>query len=269
MSNAPIGIFDSGLGGLSVWKQVIRQMPGESVIYYADSGNCPYGPRPEEEVIALSELIVQFLIQKNCKLIIIACNTATAAAVSYLRKKYDIPFVGIEPAIKPASLATTTGQVGVLATKGTFKGKHYLETSKRHAWYVDVHVQVGDGLVEIVEKGHTESNEARLLLENYLVPMMDKNVDQLVLGCTHYPFLIPMIKEVVGDKMKVIDPSPAVAKQTKTLLEEKELLSTSEKPTLYSFYTTGIISMLQRMVKNITDTREFNRCNFWKIGEEE
>ena len=262
MNNAPIGIFDSGLGGLSVWKQVVRLLPDESIIYYADSGNCPYGYRSEEEVTQLSEQIVQFLIKKNCKLIIIACNTATAAAVSYLRKKYDIPFVGIEPALKPASLATTTGQIGVLATKGTFRGKHYLETRKRHAWYVDVHVQVGDGLVEIVEKGHIETHEARLLLENYLGPMLEKNVDQLVLGCTHYPFLIPLIKEIVDGRMKIIDPSPAVAKQAKVILEEQNLLASSENNSTFSFYTTGILAMLQRMVKRITDTREFNRGNF-------
>ncbi|MEZ4850435.1 MAG: glutamate racemase [Bacteroidia bacterium] len=268
MNEAPIGIFDSGLGGLSVWKEAVRLLPGESIVYYADSGNCPYGPRPEEEIIHLSEEIVKFLLKKNCKLIVIACNTATAAAVSYLREKYEVPFVGIEPALKPASLATTSGHIGVLATKGTFKGKHYLETRKRHAWYVDVHIQVGDGLVEIVENGHFDSQEAYLLLENYLKPMLDKKVDQLVLGCTHYPFLIPQIKEIVGDRMKIIDPAPAVARQIQALLEEKELFASENQAGIYEFYTTGILAMLQRMVKMITDTREFNRSNFWKIGEE-
>lgn len=251
MKNNPIGIFDSGVGGLTVWKEVQKLLPHEDIIYLADSKNCPYGSKSHNKIISLSVDNVDFLINKNCKLIIVACNTATAAAIETLRKNYSIPFIGMEPAIKPAALNTNTGKIGVLATKGTFEGRLFKETSKKYTERVHKVIQIGDGLVELVENGETNSSKAELLLKKYLDPMISAGVDQIVLGCTHYPFFLPVLNKIIPNTIQIINPAPAIAEQTKTILKEKKLDSNKSIPE-YQFYSSGEKKVFQQLLKDIS-----------------
>lgn len=251
-SSLPIGVFDSGVGGLSVWRELAKLMPSEAIIYVADSANCPYGNKSQQEIITLSDRIASFLVEQGCKLIVVACNTATAGAIDYLRSKYTIPLVGMEPAVKPAALRSKTGVVGILATAGTFKGRLFNETKERFASDVKVIEQVGEGLVDAVENGTTDSAETKQLLQTYIQPMLAANVDHLVLGCTHYPFLIPQIKEITKDSVTILDPAPAIAKHTKHLLEESGLDNKSRNSTpLYTFHSTGDTTTLKRMLAEL------------------
>lgn len=247
----PIGVFDSGVGGLSVWRELVKILPNEDIIYVADSANCPYGNKSEDEITSLSRRIVSFLLQKKCKLVVVACNTATAAAIDYLRTNFEIPFVGMEPAVKPAALNSSTGVVGILATAGTFKGRLFNETKGRFASSVNVIERIGDGLVDAVESGITDSEGVRQLLRTYIQPMLDANVDHLVLGCTHYPFLIPQIKEITQDRVTIIDPAPSVARQADHLLCENGIKNRDKKEPSYSFYTTGNATTLRRMLEGL------------------
>ncbi|HPD94300.1 MAG TPA: glutamate racemase [Tenuifilaceae bacterium] len=243
----PIGIFDSGAGGLSVLKELVKLLPKESFIYFADSANCPYGQKNQSEIIKLANAIVQFLIGNNVKLIVVACNTATAAAIDFLRERYSIPFIGMEPAIKPASLNTKTKSIGVLATAGTFKGRLYAETSKKYASNIKICYKVGEGLVELVENGHPDSPEAVKLLHKYVDPMLACKIDHLVLGCTHYPFLINAIKQIAPPNLTIIDPAPAVAKQTKKILEERGLIN-KNIPASINFYSSGKTDVIKNII---------------------
>ncbi len=252
LSTYPIGFFDSGVGGLSVWREVVKLLPAEHTVYYADSAYCPYGTKSSDEIIARSRHIMDFLLgQLQCKLIVVACNTATAAAIDYLRETYPVPFVGMEPAVKPAALHSQTGVVGVLATQGTFKGRLYHETSERFAANTQIIEQPGDGLVELVESGQAESDEAMILLKKYIEPMLVAGIDHLVLGCTHYPFLIPTIKKITGDHVTILDPAPAVAQRVKYLLEQHDLLNTSGEEARHEFFSSGDLQVLKRMVAQI------------------
>lgn len=250
MNEKAIGVFDSGLGGLSIWRELIKTLPNESVVYYADSANCPYGPKSKDEIIVLSTQIVDFLLSLNVKLIIVACNTATAAAIDYLRENYDIPFIGIEPAIKPAALNSKSKSVAVLATEGTFNGRLFQETQAKFAKDTKVHVIVGKGLVEIVENDQVESEESYKIIEELLSPLQTENIDHLVLGCTHYPFLEPQIKKILLGKVEIINPAEAVVRQTKSILISQNLLATRNKPE-YSFYSSGDNRSLEGFVKKI------------------
>ncbi|MDR2358410.1 MAG: glutamate racemase [Prevotellaceae bacterium] len=248
-SEAPIGLFDSGVGGLSVWREVVKLLPDEHTVYYADSAYCPYGQRLPDEIIERSDRIMDFLIgQQQCKLIVVACNTATAAAIAHLRAAYPLPFVGMEPAVKPAALHSVTGVVGVLATQGTFKGRLYHETLERFAGHVQIIEQPGDGLVELVENGATGGEEAQALLEKYIRPMLHARIDHLVLGCTHYPFLIPAIRKITGDGVTILDPAPAVAQRVKFLLSQDNLLNISGGEARHEFFSSGDIKTLQRLL---------------------
>lgn len=252
MSKASIGIFDSGVGGLSVWKEIIKVLPNESTIYYADSDNCPYGTQSQKEIIALSERIVKFFIAKDVKLIVVACNTATAAAIDYLRANYSLPFVGMEPAVKPAALKTKTGIVGVLATEGTFHGRLFNETSEKWASNVKVEVQVGKGFVELVEHGLNQTEEAQDIVNKVVQPLLDKGIDQLVLACTHYPFLKDHItKTINGKAIDIINPAPAVAQQTINLLERNGILGKKNNSVEYQFYSSGDTLILNQMLEQI------------------
>ncbi|MFP4549074.1 MAG: glutamate racemase, partial [Fidelibacterota bacterium] len=217
-SNCPIGIFDSGLGGISVVKEVARLLPAESIIYFGDSANCPYGEKSIDEVIWLSEKITEFLIARNCKLIITACNTVTGLTIRHLREKYDRPFIGIEPAVKPAAQASKTGHIGVLATRNTFQSDHFINTRSQHASHVKVHEQPGIGLVEAVEKNLIDADSTKKLLEKYLNPMIGESIDSLVLGCTHYPFLEKKIRGMLPDRVKIYNPAPAIAERAQHVL---------------------------------------------------
>ncbi|MGE0089569.1 MAG: glutamate racemase [Bacteroidales bacterium] len=251
MNNNPIGIFDSGVGGLSVWKELIVTLPDEDIIYFADTANCPYGPKPQEKIIEIVDRIVKFLISKDVKLIVVACNTATAASIDYLRSNYNIPFIGMEPAVKPAALNSKTKSIAVLATEGTFNGKLYLETSKRFASDVDLHIKVGDKLVDIVENDKINLPKTQTHLKELMEPLIQKNIDHLVLGCTHYPFLSDILKKILPTNVTIIDPAPAVVKQTYNVLKEKDMLATrSVKPT-YQFFTSGNDKILNRFISTI------------------
>lgn len=251
--NNPIGIFDSGIGGVSVWQEIVSLLPGESTVYFADSANCPYGSRPQHEIVSLSEKNTEFLLSKNCKIIVVACNTATAGAIEFLRSKYPfIPFIGMEPAVKPAVSHSKTKNIGVLATEATLNGKLFKETSQKYAGDVQIHMKAGKGLVELVESGRADSDEAENLLRQYIEPMMEQHIDQLVLGCTHYPFLIKRIQKITGNKTTIINPAFAVAKHVKEILAKSSLLSNSNQSPYHYFYTNGKPVILKKMLDTLS-----------------
>lgn len=245
--NSPIGIFDSGLGGLSICKEIIQLLPNESTIYLADSKNAPYGEKTKEDIINFSIKNTELLLSLGCKIIVVACNTATTNAISVLREKFNVPFIGIEPAIKPAALTTQTGKVGVLATKGTLSSDLFLSTSSQ---FTDVEIieTQGKDLVRLIEAG--KLNETKPLLKKYLLPMIEKGADNIVLGCSHYPFLIPLIKEIIPKNVNVIDSGEAVAKQTKNKLIEHNLLSANSNGN-HEFYTNLNAELLTDFLKQI------------------
>ncbi|MFZ0597343.1 MAG: glutamate racemase, partial [Flavobacterium sp.] len=219
-NNNPIGVFDSGIGGTSIWSAIHELLPNEKTIYLADSKNAPYGQRSKEEIVALSKKNVDFLLEMNCKLIVVACNTATTNAILELRADYDIPFIGIEPAIKPAANNSKTQVIGILATKGTLNSELFNKTAEMFQ-NTTIIEQVGHGLVQLIEDGNLNSPEMTQLLESYLQPMIDANIDYLVLGCSHYPYLIPQIKKILPEHIQIIDSGEAVARQTQNVLREK------------------------------------------------
>ncbi|MBT3241606.1 MAG: glutamate racemase [Bacteroidetes bacterium] len=245
---APIGVFDSGIGGLSVWHEVRALLPHEPVIYMADSDHAPYGRHKPEEIIQYSEEISRFLLSQGAKIIVIACNTATGIAIEHLRRIFNVPFVGMEPAIKPAAEKSLTGQIGVLATAQTFEAEHFRRTKSRLAKDVEINIAIGDGLVELVEQGKAISEEARSLLHSYLDPMVSEGIDQLVLGCTHYPFLIPVIREIVPREITIHNPSPAVAKQVQRILIQSNGLHPEQDQAQYTFHSSGSREVLDNMV---------------------
>jgi len=244
----PIGIFDSGVGGTSIWKEVAKMLPNESTIYLADSTNAPYGEKSKEEILRLSIKNTEYLLHQGCKIILVACNTATTNAIDYLRYHYKVPFIGIEPAIKPAALHTKTKKIGVLATKGTLSSSLFHNTSKLFAEGINVLEQEGKGLVELIEAGKIQSEEMRTLLQGFLQPMLDQNIDCLVLGCTHYPYLIPVLRDILPEHINIIDSGEAVARQTKAVLEQNKLLSDVQGDPEYVFYTNSEVSVLKELI---------------------
>src|SRR5512141_1486612 len=243
MSNSPtspIGVFDSGVGGISVLRAIRAQMPEESVIYFGDQGHIPYGSRPMEQIRDFSEAITKFLLERDAKIIVVACNTASAAALKYLRDNFpEVSFVGMEPAVKPAAERTQTGKVGVLATPATFQGALYASVVERFANGVELFQNTCPGLVQEIEKGNLKGEETRRILEAALLPMLEQNIDTVVLGCTHYPFVIPLIEQIVEKNVRVIDPAPAVAKQVRRVLDAKGLKKESQSPGDVLFYSSG------------------------------
>ncbi|NNC50257.1 MAG: glutamate racemase [Flaviramulus sp.] len=250
MSKQPIGVFDSGLGGTSIWKEIHSLIPNEDYIYLADSANAPYGPKGKDAIIALSIKNTEFLLKKECKLIVVACNTATTNAIDYLRNTYNVPFIGIEPAIKPAALQTKTNAIGILATKGTLSSELFSKTSNLFTSNINVIEQVGNGIVELIESGKLQSDEMVSLLKIYLKPMIDANIDYLVLGCTHYPYLIPLLIDLLPKHVKIIDSGEAVARQTKAVLEKNNLLNTILKKPKNEFYTNGNPEIMESLLEN-------------------
>ncbi len=224
--NGPIGIFDSGVGGTSIWKEVHQMLPDERTIYLADSKNAPYGEKPKEAILQLCIKNTEFLLEQGSKIIVVACNTATTNAIDYLRSIYKVPFIGIEPAIKPAALHTKTKRIGVLATKGTLSSQLFHNTSKLHAQGIQIVEQEGTGLVELIEAGKLESEEMGDLLYDYVKPMLKADIDCLVLGCTHYPYLIPILRRLLPETVQIIDSGEAVARQTKAILLKNKLQNT-------------------------------------------
>ena len=244
MDDRHIGIFDSGIGGTSIWGEIQELLPYESCIYLADSKNAPYGEKSEERILELSIKNTEYLLSQGCKLIVVACNTATTNAIDYLRNNYSVPFIGIEPAIKPAAINSKSKIVGVLATKGTLSSSLFHSTSKNHAAGITVLEQRGTGLVEMIENGNLESDQLYQLLEQYIMPMLDKGMDYLVLGCTHYPYLIPMLKKMLPEHVTIIDSGQAVARQTKMVLDKYDLLTSKVELGEHQFYTNGDVNVL-------------------------
>lgn len=245
----PIGFFDSGVGGTSIWKEVVQLLPYENTIYLADSKNGPYGEKSPEKILEFSIKNTEFLLNKNTKIIIVACNTATTNAISILRERYDIPFIGIEPAIKPAELVTKTKKIGLLATKGTLDSELFEKTYSTIDRSIKVIEQVGEGLVHLIEDGKTNSKEMHQLLCKYLNPMMKENIDALVLGCSHYPYLMPQIKKILGNSVQIIDSGSAVAKQTKRVLNSHKILQNNvKKKIVHQFYSNKNIETLTNLL---------------------
>jgi glutamate racemase len=247
-----IGVFDSGVGGLSVWQEIAHQLPHENTLYVADQAHVPYGSRSLTEVQGFAEVITRFLIDRGTKIIVIACNTASAAALHHLRPAFaQFPFVGMEPAVKPAIERTHKGVVGVIATQATFQGELFASLLDRYAVNVKVLTQVCPGLVEAVEAGALETPATYALLRTCLAPLIEAGVDQLVLGCTHYPFLRPAIEHLVGNRIAVIDPAPAVARQTGRVLARRGIEANRDSVGYHRFYTTGNVASLKEMIKRL------------------
>jgi glutamate racemase len=246
-NNHPIGLFDSGIGGTSIWREIHNLLPNEDTIYLADSKNAPYGQKSKEEIISLSCKNTELLLEMNSKIIVVACNTATTNAIAELRAKYDVPFIGIEPAIKPAAIHSATQKIGILATKGTLSSELF---NKAVEIYRDTEIveQIGHGLVELIEDGKIDSQEMDRLLREYLYPMIEANIDYLVLGCSHYPYLIPQIHKIIPRKIRIIDSGEAVARQTHHILKERTGFTNAENGRA-SFYTNANPKVLAGILK--------------------
>ncbi|NPV84483.1 MAG: glutamate racemase [Anaerolineae bacterium] len=248
----PVGIFDSGVGGLSVLRAIRRLIPAQPLVYVADQAHVPYGTREPEEVRIFSEAITRYLLGEGARIIVVACNTASAAALAYLRQTFpQVPFVGMEPAVKPAAIQTRSGKVGVLATPSTLQGALYASVVRRFARGVLIYQDTCPGLVQQIENGNLGGAETRSILENALCPMLKKGVDVIVLGCTHYPFVIPLIAEIVGEDVAIIDPAPAVARQTQRLLEERGWLADGRPLGSVRILTTGDSLALQGLLPRL------------------
>jgi glutamate racemase len=252
INRAPIAIFDSGVGGLSVMRAIRQDYPPEDLLYLADQAHVPYGPRPLEEVRSFSEDITRYLLGEGAKMIVVACNTASAAALKYLRQKFpEVPFVGMEPAVKPAAARTQTGVVGVLATPATFQGALYASVIERFANGVTVLQDTCPGLVGQIEAGQLEDPETRAILEQALYPMLDQGIDTVVLGCTHYPFVIPIIQDILGPDVRVIDPAPAIARQVGRLLAQRKLHAPQGSMGKVRILTTGDPIRLEELINEL------------------
>jgi glutamate racemase len=236
----PVGVFDSGVGGLSVLRAIRQELPSEDLIYAGDSGFAPYGDQSHDFVQSRATAITEFLIREGSKAVVVACNTATGIAVDLLRSQFpDIPIVAIEPAVKPAAAKTKSGVVGVLATTGTLASPNVTRLLNKYGVDVEILTQAGTGLVERVEQGDLSSDRTRALVEKYVRPLLDKGADVLVLGCTHYPFLTPAIRDVAGPGVEVMDPATAVARELRRRLEKSGLLSQHRSSGAERFLTTG------------------------------
>lgn len=246
----PIGIFDSGVGGTSIWKEIHQLLPLEKTIYLSDSKNAPYGIKTQEEIIRLSVKNSEKLLAMNCKIIVVACNTATTNAIKILRSTYNAPFIGIEPAIKPAALKSSNKAIGILATRGTLTSELFTQTSEIYTKDINVIEVEGNGLVELIESGKKDSEETKKLLEDLLKPMLKARIDYLVLGCSHYPYLIPLLKEILPDDVEIIDSGEAVARQTKAILNNNGLLNTDENSiNIPEFYTNVNPKVLSEIIQ--------------------
>jgi len=249
----PIGVFDSGVGGLSVLRAIRQQMPKQPVIYLADQAHVPYGQRSLEQVRAFSEEITRFLLSHGARLVVVACNAASAAALHHLRRVFpQVSFVGMEPAVKPAAEQTRTGVVGVLATPATFQGELYASVVERFAQGVRLLQDTCPGLVKQIEDGQLDTPATRAILERALLPMLAEKIDTVVLGCTHYPFVIPLIQEIAGPGVRVIDPAPSVARQANRLLQANGWQAGSQDVLGWaSFYTSAEPSALQNLLPDL------------------
>jgi glutamate racemase len=267
---APIGVFDSGVGGLSVLREIRRELPAENLIYVADSGYAPYGDRPEAYVRDRALAVMEFLRSKGAKAVVVACNTATGIAVDALRARYDVPIVAIEPAVKPAVARTRSGVVGVLATTQTLAGQKFAKLVSTHSGGAEVLTQACPGLVEQVEAAAMTSESTRLLVEQYLRPMLDRGADTIVLGCTHYPFVSDVIREVAGPTVTIVDSAAPVARELRRRLQATGLLAADTQRGAETFWTTGSLDHARAVIGQLwggdTDVRVVSRTS---DGEEQ
>lgn len=265
---APIGIFDSGVGGLSVLKAIRTQLSCHPVVYLADQAHVPYGARTKDEVRDFAHEITRFLLEQGARLIIVACNAASAAALYNLRAAFPgVPFVGMEPAVKPAASSTHSGVIGVLATSVTFQGELYAAVVERFAKGVTILQDTCPGLVGQIESGDLDSPKTRDILQRALQPMMDRGVDTVVMGCTHYPFIIPLVRQIVGPRVDVIDPAPAVARQAGRLLDASGLRATCEQAGQVRFYTTGDPGHFREMLPRLLGDAHDVQPARWESGK--
>lgn len=241
MNNNPIGVFDSGMGGLSVRAEIARRLPGESLVYFGDGKNCPYGKRSKEEITRFAEEAMDFLVAGGVKMIVVACNAATGAAIDHLRAKYAVPLIGMEPAVKPAALATESGVIGVLATAAAFKGELFRATAAKYRDRgVRIIETVGEGFVEVVENDLEDTPEAFETVNRAIEPMLDAGADHIVLGCTHYPFLWRQIERAIGNRrVRIVDSAPAIAKRIENLLDENGLRAAPGHRPVHGFHTAA------------------------------
>jgi glutamate racemase len=249
MNNKPIGVYDSGFGGLSVWRELYRALPCESLVYLGDGKNCPYGSKSQEQILQYACESVEKLLARGCKMIVVACNTATAVAIKHLRETYpDVPFVGLEPAVKPACLTTKSGVVGVIATERSLQGEKFLSTLARYGEGVEVIKSVGRGFVEAVEADAESEESTKSLVRDIVEPIIEAGADVIVLGCTHYPFLRGVIDKVIGDRaVRVIDSGEAVEKRVESLLDEYAIRASEDNVAQYEFMTFADATYSERL----------------------
>lgn len=269
----PIGLFDSGLGGLSVMREVRALLPAEDLLYFADSAYCPYGSRSETEIRRRALRIAAFFRRQGAKMLVVACNTASVAALERLRARYpDWPIVGMEPAVKPAVAATRNGRIGVLATTVTLHGERFAALLQRYAQGISVYSLPGQGLVERVEAGQVDTPETAAYLRELLSPLQIAQVDTLVLGSTHYPFLRPLIAEVMGPEVTIVDSGAAVARQVRRVLEEQDLLTPRQGTGQESFYTSGdtalVCAVLNRLWGRPASLQHYGRAGRQRINRD-
>jgi glutamate racemase len=260
-NDCPIGIFDSGVGGTSIWKEIHNLLPMEHTIYLADSDNAPYGDKPKEEIIRLSRKNTEKLLDMGAKIIVVACNTATTNAIQILRSSYNLPFIGIEPAIKPAALQTKSRCIGILATKGTLSSSLFARTTDLYSKDTKLVEVVGKGLVQEIEKGNKSSSKVEKMLVDLLAPMIEAGIDYLVLGCSHYPYLIPILKKNLPKNVTIIDSGMAVAKQTKIVLQSLNLLTTSQQASP-QFFTNGNPQILRNLILDTSKDLQVSYLKF-------
>jgi len=247
-AHLPIGVFDSGIGGLSVLRHIREVLPGEDLVYVADRGHMPYGNKHNDYIVSRSVLITEFLLELNAKAIVVACNTATAAAVSTLRSRYSVPIIGMEPGVKPAIQHSRNGMIGILATERTLGSGKFKGLVERHANGAELFIQPCHGWVEHIESQEVNNEQSLSLVLETIAPLIAKNVDTLVLGCTHYPFLEKTIRQAAGEKVKIIDTGYAVASHLKRRLTEEGLLNGTSQTGEAQFWCTGPIEEMQRLV---------------------
>ena len=260
--NNPIGIFDSGVGGSSIWKEIHKLLPLEHTIYLADSKNAPYGNKTAEEITKLSIKNTEKLLVLGAKIIVVACNTATTNAIATLRKNYDIPIIGIEPAIKPAALQTTAKSIGILATKGTLSSALFSKTTREFTKDINVVEIIGEGLVPLIEAGNLDGPEMVSLLKKHTKPMIAANVDYVVLGCSHYAYIIPQLKAILPDNVTIIDSGEAVARQTKTVLQSMDMLRDENTAPKLQFFTNAETDTLKFLLKNYSEKISVEKKEF-------
>ena len=248
----PLGMLDSGVGGLSILREVRRQLPAEDIVYFADQGHVPYGPRPLEEIRTFTRGITRFFLQFDAKAVVVACNAASAASLHHLRETFpDTPFVGMEPAVKPAARQTRSGVIGVITTKATYQGELFASVVSRFASDIEVVTQVCPDFVTLVEAGQLDSPALRRTAEAYLAPLQEAGIDQLVLGCTHFPFLTPVLQDILGPQVEIVDPGPAIARQTGRIIEDKQ--NTPGYVGQVSYYTSGDPLAFRSLARRLLD----------------